>query len=113
MTRNEYVSYIEEHYSESAERPFAKDQSIVVFRHSSNRKWFAVVMTIPKNKLEPFADGTVDISVVVRTVADYNYTLGYFADQTKIAVGKTYNFRFSGLVSDAVIVELQITEKES
>lgn len=62
---------------------------------------------------EDNADGTVDISVVVRTVADYNYTLGYFADQTKIAVGKTYNFRFSGLVSDAVIVELQITEKES
>jgi hypothetical protein len=62
---------------------------------------------------EDNADGTVDISVVVRTVADYNYTLGYFADQTKIAVGKTYNCRFSGLVSDAVIVELQITEKES
>lgn len=58
-------------------------------------------------------DGTVDISVVVRTVANYNYTLGYFADQVKIAVGKSYTCRFSGLVSDAVIVELQVTEKES
>lgn len=55
-------------------------------------------------------DGTVDIYTVVRVTADYNYTLGYFVDQTKIAVGKAYTYRFSGLVSDAVIVALQATE---
>ncbi len=58
-------------------------------------------------------DGTINVYVVVRTTAAYNYTLGYFADQTKIAVGKAYACRFSSLVSDAVIVELQVTEKES
>ncbi len=58
-------------------------------------------------------DGTVDLYVVVRTKADYNYTLGYFADKVKIAVGKAYTYRFSGLVSDAVIVELQVTEGDS
>lgn len=58
-------------------------------------------------------DGTVDLYVVVRTTANYNHKLGYFADQTKIAVGKAYTCRFSGLVSDAVIVELQIAEEES
>ncbi len=63
--------------------------------------------------VENHDDGTVDLYVVVRAKADYNYTLGYFADQVKIAVGKAYTCRFSGLVSDAVIVELQITEKES
>ena len=62
---------------------------------------------------EEQTDGTVDLYIVVRTIANYNYTLGYFADQVKIAVGKTYTCRFSGLVSDTVIVELQITEKES
>ncbi|MBR5314883.1 MAG: MmcQ/YjbR family DNA-binding protein [Clostridia bacterium] len=61
MTRNEFIAYIEEHYSEKAEMPFAKHPSIVVFRHSSNKKWFAAIMTIPKNKLEPYADGTIDI----------------------------------------------------
>ncbi len=55
-------------------------------------------------------DGTVDIYTVVRVTADYNYKLGYFVDQTKIAVGKAYTYRFSGLVSDAVIVTLQTTE---
>ena len=62
---------------------------------------------------EQAKDGKVDVYVVVRTTSDYNYTLGYFADGVKIAVGKAYTCRFSGLVSDAVIVELQITEGES
>jgi len=56
---------------------------------------------------------TVDIYVTVHTVADYNYTLGYFVGQTKIAVGKSYILRFEGLMNDAVIVELQINEKAS
>lgn len=55
-------------------------------------------------------DGSVDIYAVVRAKADYNHTLGYFVDQAKIAVGKTYTCRFSGLVSDAVIIALQTTE---
>lgn len=58
-------------------------------------------------------DGTVDVYVTVRSTADYNYTLGYFVDRVKIAVGKEYACRFSGLANDAVIVELQVTEKES
>ena len=62
---------------------------------------------------EDNGDGTADVYVVVRTTANYNYTLGYFAGQTKIAVGKAYTYRFSGLVSEAVTVELQITEEEA
>ena len=62
---------------------------------------------------EPKEDGTVDVYVVVRTMANYNHKLGYFADGTKIAVGKVYTCRFCGLVSNAVITELQITEGET
>ena len=58
-------------------------------------------------------DGTVNVYVTVRTTADYEHELGYFVGKTKIAVGKEYACRFYGLVSDAVIVELQVTEKES
>lgn len=57
-------------------------------------------------------DGTYDLYVTVRTQADYNYTLGYFVNQTKIAVGKSYTCRFSGLVSDALIVELRVQGEE-
>ncbi len=63
------------------------------------------------NSLELNEDGMMDIYVTVSTTANYNYTLGYFVEQTKIAVGKTYTCRFSGLVSDAVIVELQVVEE--
>lgn len=59
-------------------------------------------------KTENNENGTVDVYVEVSTTADYNYTLGYFVDQVKIAVGKAYTCRFSGLVSDTVIVELEV-----
>lgn len=61
---------------------------------------------------EKNTDGTYDLYVTVRTVSDYNYTLGYFVNQTKIAVGKSYTCRFSGLVSDALIVELRVQGEE-
>lgn len=61
---------------------------------------------------EKNADGTYDLYVTVRTEADYNYTLGYFVNQTKIAVGKSYTCRFSGLVSDALIIELRVQGEE-
>ena len=43
--------YIQETYSVAGEYPFAKDAATCVFRHRSNRKWFAVIMVIPKEKL--------------------------------------------------------------
>lgn len=44
-------SYIEETYGTAGEYLFAKDPATCVFRHQSNRKWFAVIMEIPKEKL--------------------------------------------------------------
>ena len=57
-------------------------------------------------------DGTFDLYVTVRAKAEYNYTLGYFVNQSKIAVGKSYTCRFSGLVSDALIIELRVQGEE-
>lgn len=61
MNRSEFEKIAADTYAETAERPFADDQSIVVFRHSGNRKWFAVIMTVPKIKLGILGEGTVDI----------------------------------------------------
>lgn len=72
-----------------------------------------VLGSVLSTSVEFDEDGTVDVYVSVRTEADYNYTLGYFVDQTKIAVGKTYNCRFSGIMDEAVIVDLQILEQEA
>lgn len=44
-------TYIEKTYSATGEHLFAKDPATCVFRHGHNRKWFAVVMKIPNEKL--------------------------------------------------------------
>ena len=43
--------YISDEYGVDEEYLFAKHPLFCVFRHSNNRKWFAVVMDVPKNKL--------------------------------------------------------------
>ena len=61
MIRSEIVDYIRSFYGAVDERPFDTDQSTVVFRHQDNRKWFAIIITIPKSKLVLGAEGYIDI----------------------------------------------------
>jgi len=51
MNGKSLKSYIEETYGVTGENLFAKDPATCVFRHPNNRKWFAVVMEIPREKL--------------------------------------------------------------
>ncbi len=51
MDRYELQTYIEQTYGAAGERLFAKDPATCVFRHQVGRKWFAVIMEIPKLKL--------------------------------------------------------------
>ena len=51
MDRVQCQSYIENTYGAVGETLFAKYPSFRVFRHTGNRKWFAVIMEIPREKL--------------------------------------------------------------
>ena len=51
MNRSELEAYITENYSTEGEHLFAKYPSFLVFRHNGNRKWFAVIMDIPRKNL--------------------------------------------------------------
>ena len=62
MTRQELKNFIQETYGISPDCPWLKYPSYEVFRHKDNKKWFAVIMDIPKAKLGISEDG--DISVV-------------------------------------------------
>ena len=62
MNRKELESYIVDKYSIEPEYPWAKMPTFAVFRHSNNKKWFAVIMTITKDKLG--LDSTENIDVV-------------------------------------------------
>ena len=44
-------NHITEAYGATAEYPWASAPSYGVYRHNHNKKWFAVVMTIAKDKL--------------------------------------------------------------
>ena len=51
MDRKDFVQYVENNYGIEPEYIFAKHPGFCVFRHVSNRKWFAAVMDVPRNKL--------------------------------------------------------------
>ena len=54
-------AYIKKKYKISPEYPWAKYDSNAVFRHSDNKKWFALVMSVEKNKLGLSDAGYVDV----------------------------------------------------
>lgn len=61
MNREELIKYIAEVYGSNAEYLWDSAPSYAVFRHQSNRKWFAVIMDLQKEKLGLHEDGAIDI----------------------------------------------------
>ena len=61
MTRNELETYIAQIYNTDPEYPWLAYPTYAVFRHQSNRKWFAVVMEIPAEKLGLSAGGNINV----------------------------------------------------
>lgn len=61
MDRTEALNYISETYSTEADYPFMQYPDVAVFRHANNRKWFAVIMGVQKEKLGMNGKGAVDI----------------------------------------------------
>ena len=61
MTRGELTRYIFDTYSVEPDYPFPGDNTSAVFRHAGNRKWFALVMNIPAQKLGLPSENRIDI----------------------------------------------------
>lgn len=81
MNRTEYEKYISERYEVCAEHLWESAPSFAVYRHKFNRKWFAVVMTIPKIKLgikEPGEIDVVNFKCNPDTMAEMWYEQGIF-----------------------------------
>lgn len=60
MTRQDLFAHIADTYGIAPDYPFEEDFVTAVFRHTGNRKWFAVAMRIPRGKLGLTGDGHVD-----------------------------------------------------
>ena len=61
MNRDELENYILEDYSSEFDLPGAKFPNYEVLRHEDNRKWFALIMDVSKNKLELEGDESMDV----------------------------------------------------
>ena len=62
MNREELAVYLTDAYSTEGEYLFARHSNFQVFRHTGNKKWFAVIMDIPGKNLG--LEGENEISVV-------------------------------------------------
>lgn len=51
MNRRELEAFIIETYNADRDYPWLKYPNYEVFRHSNSKKWFALIMDVPKNKL--------------------------------------------------------------
>ena len=83
MTRTELADYLSDTYSASGEHLFARYPNFLVFRHGGNKKWFAVIMDIPRKHLG--LDGAGEISVV--NLKCDTRLIGSFREETGIFPG--------------------------
>ena len=68
MTREEALTSIAERYSAEPEYPWGDENCI--FRHESNRKWFAIVMRVPYARLGIDREGLADVMNTDGTAED-------------------------------------------
>ncbi len=59
--RYEIAEFIKEQYGDDPEYLWVKTPECAVFRHQSNQKWYALIMTVPYNKLGEKSSQAVDI----------------------------------------------------
>ena len=61
MTKQEFLSYCLDTHGTVADYPFDEDFETAVLRHTDNRKWYALVMSISRRKLGCDSDEVVDV----------------------------------------------------
>lgn len=59
MTREALLSWVPDCFGADWEYPWGDDNAVI--RHRENRKWFAVILTVGRDKLGIPGDGTVDV----------------------------------------------------
>lgn len=60
MTRSEFFSHVSDTYGITPDYPFEGDFVTAVLRHTGNRKWIAIAMSIPRAKVGLAGEGSMD-----------------------------------------------------
>lgn len=61
MTKQTFLDYCFNTYATLPDYPFDEDFETAVLRHSDSRKWYALIMNIPRRKLGIDSDDLVDV----------------------------------------------------
>lgn len=61
MNRSELEKFISDNYVCISDFPWMQYPNFRVFRHPNNKKWFAVIMDIPKNKIGLPSDDIISV----------------------------------------------------
>ena len=61
MNKRELAAYIQDYYGIKPDYPWMKHLNHAVFRHPCNRKWFALMMDVPRNKLGLSGSDVLDV----------------------------------------------------
>ena len=61
MTKQQFLEYCLNTYGTSPDYPFDDDLETAVLRHADNRKWYALVMKVPRRKFGFESDAVVDV----------------------------------------------------
>ena len=61
MTKQEFLEYCLNTYGTSPDYPFDEDFETAVLRHADNRKWYAIVMRVPRCKFGSDSDEVIDV----------------------------------------------------
>ena len=61
MTKQTFLTHCLTIYNTAADYPFDEDFETAVLRHSSNRKWYAIAMRVPRRKFGFDSDEVIDV----------------------------------------------------
>ena len=62
MTKNQFLEYCFNTYGTSPDYPFEDLFETAVLRHGDTRKWYAIVMRVPRCKFGQGSDEVIDVA---------------------------------------------------
>ena len=61
LNREEFDNYVASCYAYASDHPWKEYPDYTVYRHASNKKWFALVMAVPRSVFGLAGDGKIDV----------------------------------------------------
>ena len=61
MTKGSFFEYCSATYQTAPDYPFDEDFETAVFRHADTRKWYAIVMKVPRRKFGIKSDEVIEV----------------------------------------------------